>query len=155
MSDSEDLRTIHLDEFISHPPKRVWRALTDPDLLARWLMPAEDFELRVGHRFTFQGEPIPAVKFGGVVYCEILAFEIDRMLSYSWEGSGENQLYSTVTWRLVPEGRGTRLFLEHEGFDPDDPLQQLSRRMMGGGWRPAIHRITAVLDTDDTRELKT
>jgi imidazolonepropionase-like amidohydrolase len=24
-----------------------------------------------------------------------------------------------VTWTLAPERRGTRLFLEHDGFDPD------------------------------------
>ncbi|WP_246064380.1 hypothetical protein [Nonomuraea longispora] len=47
----------------------------------------------------------------------------------------------------MPEGRGTRLFIHHEGFDPDDELRQLSRRIMGGGWRNAILRtIAAVVD---------
>ena len=149
-----DPRTIYLDEFISHPPERVWRALTTPEIMARWLMPTEDFELEVGRRFTFRGEPRAAVKFDGVVYCEILDFEVGRMLSYSWKGSGENRLDSTVTWSLVPEGRGTRLFLEHGGFEPDDPLQQLSRRMMGGGWRPAMQRLSAAL-SDEEKDVTT
>lgn len=155
MSGPQDLRAIHLDEFIPHPPKRVWKALTDPDLLARWMMSTEDFKLVVGHRFTFRGKRIPAVKFGGVAYCEVLGFEVERMLSYSWAGDSENQLDSRVTWRLVPEGRGTRLFLEHAGFDPDDPLQQLSRRMMGGGWRPALRRLSAALTGDYDQGMKT
>lgn len=62
----DDLRTIRADEFIAHPPAKVWRALVDPDLLARWLMP-NDFKPVVGHRFTFTAEPIPATGFSGVV----------------------------------------------------------------------------------------
>ena len=53
---------------------------------------------------------------------------------------------TTVTWRLQPEGRGTRLFLDHEGFDPDDPAAQLARQIMGGGWRSRMMaRLQAVL----------
>lgn len=44
-------------------------------------------------------------------------------------------------------GRGTRLFLEHAGFDPDDERQQLSRRIMGGGWRSHAKRALATLPT--------
>ncbi|MFB6393843.1 SRPBCC domain-containing protein [Polymorphospora lycopeni] len=47
---------IHTDAFLSHPPEKVWRALTDPDLVAAWLMP-NTFEPRVGHRFTFRTDP--------------------------------------------------------------------------------------------------
>jgi Activator of Hsp90 ATPase homolog 1-like protein len=41
----------------THPPGRVWRALTDSAALADWLMP-NDFLPRVGHRFTFTLEPV-------------------------------------------------------------------------------------------------
>jgi uncharacterized protein YndB with AHSA1/START domain len=36
---------IRTDSFFPHPPEKVWRALTDPELLASWLMP-NDFEPR-------------------------------------------------------------------------------------------------------------
>src|SRR5262249_37620569 len=62
-------RAIRLDEFLAHPPARVWRALTDPDLLARWLMP-NDFRPAAGHRFTFRTDPRPG--FDGIVHCEVL-----------------------------------------------------------------------------------
>ncbi|MEU5861399.1 MULTISPECIES: SRPBCC domain-containing protein [unclassified Nonomuraea] len=128
---ADDRTAIRLDEFLAHPPRKVWRALTDPELMARWLMP-NDFRLEVGHRFTFTTQPRKAVGFDGVVHCEVLEFEEEKLLRISW--SDRKQADWTVTWRLVPEGRGTRLFLDHEGFDPDDPTQQLSRRIMGGGW---------------------
>ncbi|MFI7415899.1 SRPBCC domain-containing protein [Nonomuraea sp. NPDC049684] len=128
---AEDRTAIRLDEFLKHPPAKVWRALTDPELMARWLMP-NDFRLEVGHRFTFTTQPRKAVGFDGRVHCQVLEFEAEKLLRISW--SDRKQADWTVTWRLVPEGRGTRLFLDHEGFDPDDPTQQLSRRIMGGGW---------------------
>jgi uncharacterized protein YndB with AHSA1/START domain len=137
-----DLRTIRVDEFLAHPPARVWRALTDPALLAKWLMP-NDFRPVVGHRFTFVTGARPDHDFDGVVHCEILTIEPERLLRLSWRGG---RLDTTVTWTLVPEGRGTRLFIEHDGFDPDDEAQQYARRIMGGGWRSRVFRaIEAVL----------
>jgi uncharacterized protein YndB with AHSA1/START domain len=112
----------------------VWRALTDPDRLARWLMP-NDFAPVVGHRFTFRTDPRPG--FDGIVHCEVLALEPERLLRWSWRGG---TLDTTVTWQLRPEGRGTRLFLRHDGFDPDDPFQQRALTIMGGGWRSHIMR---------------
>jgi uncharacterized protein YndB with AHSA1/START domain len=129
-----DRRTIRVDEFYPHPPAKVWRALVEPELLAKWLMPS-DFAAVVGHRFTFTTAPRPNVDFDGIVHCEVLAVEPERLLRFSWCGG---HLDTTVTWTLAPEGRGTRLFLEHDGFDPDDPAQQFALRTMGGGWRSHI-----------------
>jgi uncharacterized protein YndB with AHSA1/START domain len=140
---------IKLDQYLPHTPTRVWRVLTDPDLLARWLMP-NDFQLKVGHRFTFQGTPMPKVNFSGIVQCEVLAFEIERKLSFSWmDHSGENDLRSTVTWRLEPEGQGTHLFLEHDGFDFAHPLHQLSYQIMSPGWTRLMRQLVETLASEE------
>jgi uncharacterized protein YndB with AHSA1/START domain len=131
-----DPQTIHADQFLAHSPARVWHALTDPDLLARWLMP-NDFKLEVGHHFTFRTAPIPKADFDGTVRCEVLDFEAERMLLIRWVGG---DLDTTVTWRLVPEGHGTRLFIEHAGFDLDDEVQAFAFRNMGSGWRSNVFR---------------
>ena len=124
------------DTFLPHPPERVWRALTDPDLLGRWLMP-NDFQSRVGHHFTFRTDPVPGAGFDGVIQCEVLALDPPLLLRISWATAGG--IDTTVNWRLAPEGRGTRLFLVHEGFDETDP-QQAVQRILDGGWRSHIAR---------------
>lgn len=131
----DDQRAIRVDQYLQHPPAKVWRALTEPELMARWLMP-NDFKLEVGHRFTMEGVPIKQTDFDGTVLCEVLEIEPLRKLKISW-GDRRGTDW-TVTWRLEAEGRGTRLFLDHEGFDPADPVEQLSRKIMGGGWRSMV-----------------
>jgi uncharacterized protein YndB with AHSA1/START domain len=146
---SDDLTTIHVDRFLPHPPAKVWRALTEPELLARWMMPG-DFRLRVGHRYTMHTQPIADTGFSGTVQAEVLAFETEKMLRLGWRDAAPTQDSTTawtITWTLQPEGRGTRLFLLHEGFDPDNPLHQRSRTIMGGGWRSHImRRLESVLE---------
>jgi uncharacterized protein YndB with AHSA1/START domain len=48
---------LRVEEVLPCPADRVWRALTDPDLIARWLMP-NDFKLEAGHRFAIDSDPI-------------------------------------------------------------------------------------------------
>ncbi|WP_043639292.1 SRPBCC family protein [Nonomuraea candida] len=139
---TEERRAIRLDQFVAHPPAKVWRALTEPELLARWLMPNDGFKAEVGQRFTFTTKPKKQVGFDGTVHCEVLEIEPEKLLRISWGARGQGDW--TVTWRLEPEGRGTRIFLDHEGFDPDDEVQQLSRRIMGGGWPRILDTIGAI-----------
>src|SRR5215472_16354831 len=140
---NDDARGIYLDEFLPYPPAKVWNALTDSQLIARWLMP-NDFKLEVGHKFTFQGIPMPAAGFGGTGHSEVLEFEPEKMLRLAWRAApgDPSTLDSTVTFTLEPEGRGTRLFLAHEGFNPDDQYQAAARRIMGDGWQGAGARIS-------------
>lgn len=147
-----DPSVIRVDEFLPHPPAKVWKALTDPELMARWLMP-NDFTLRIGHTFTFRTRPKPAIGFNGVGHSEVLDFNVEKMLQIAWRAAPDdaNTLDSVVTFTLEPEGTGTRLFVVHDGFDPDDPYQALSRRIMGGGsegggWKGVGRRISEVIE---------
>ena len=95
----------------AHPPERVWRALTEAELLARWLMP-NDFRAQVGHAFTFTTEPGPG--FDGIVHCEVLAIDAPRHMTWSWRGG---PLDTVVTFDLTPTaGGGTELLVTHSGF---------------------------------------
>ncbi|MEU8314558.1 SRPBCC domain-containing protein [Micromonospora sp. NPDC048169] len=125
---------IAVDRFLPHPPAKVWRVLTDSDLIERWLMP-NDFRPVPGHRFTLRTEPRPGRRFDGLVHCEVLELDEPRRMRWAWRGG---TLDTVVTWTLVPEGRGTRLFLEHAGFDPDDPLQRRTFTVLDGGWRTRV-----------------
>ena len=130
-------QSIEVDQFLPHPPSRVWRALTDPDQLARWLMP-NTFQPRVGHEFTLDaGEH-------GLTHCQVLELEPERLLRMSWKN---DPLDTVVTMRLVPEGTGTRLLVEHAGFDPSDHRQRTAFDAMDRGWNGSIFR--ALEDTLD------
>jgi uncharacterized protein YndB with AHSA1/START domain len=75
--------TIEKTTWCPHPPERVWRALTDAEALARWLMP-NDFAPKVGHAFTMQTKPGPG--FDAVVRCEVLELDAPRVMVWRWQG---------------------------------------------------------------------
>lgn len=132
---SERLTTIEVEEFLPYSPAKVWRALTEPGLIARWLM-ENDFQAIVGHQFHMRGIPVPAVGFSGLVASEVLDLETEKLLRISWrDANSRNSLNSTVTWSITAEDTGTRLFLVHDGFDPNEPTHVASHRIMSGGWR--------------------
>ena len=53
----------------------------------------------------------------------------------------------TLSWRLDAEGDGTRVFLEHRGFDLDDKRMAQAFERMGPGWcdvvLPRLARVAA------------
>jgi uncharacterized protein YndB with AHSA1/START domain len=118
------MTAITSDTLLPYAPGKVWAALTDPDKLSRWLMPT-DFRAEVGARFTFD------TGNWGKTQCEVLELVPEQLLRISWVNP---PLDTTVTWRLVPEGTGTRLFLEHAGFDLDNPQHRFAFEGMKNGW---------------------
>lgn len=123
-------------QFIDHPPAKVWQALTDPKIHAKWWTPG-DVRAVIGHRFTLDRGA------WGQQPCEVIAVEPERMLSYSFV---PGTLDTTITWRLEPEGSGTRLHLEHSGFDLDSPLAKTAFESMGRRWQSVLARIGPVLE---------
>ena len=101
---------------LRHPPGKVWRALTDPALLAEWLLPVVGFEPQPGAAFKFTTQP--QAGWDGVVNCRVREIEAQKKLSYTWV-AGENWLDTVVTFTLTPTPSGTRLSLVQTGFKPD------------------------------------
>lgn len=118
----------------------VWRALTDSAALAEWLMP-NDFEPRAGHRFTFRTQPNPQFGFDGIVHCEVLDCTPPSRLTYSWvEGGVDTQ----VSYRLEPDGNGTRVFFEQSGFDVSKPWGDAALRGAEAGWARMFEQLARV-----------
>lgn len=122
------LHTIEVDEFLPHPASRVWAALIDPAELSQWFM-ASDFRPEIGHQFTLD------TGSWGTTRCTVTAIEPEGLLRYTWRNG---PLDTVVTWKLVPEGTGTRLLLEHHGFNLSDPAQRRAFDGMNGGWRSMV-----------------
>src|SRR6516162_1189721 len=106
-------RSVVVERDFSHPPERIWRALTQPHLIEEWLMKNE-FKPVVGHRFNLRNNPQPDVNI--VIDCEVLTIEPNKTLSYTWNAYG---LESVVTFTVTPTGKGTRLRMEQSGFRPE------------------------------------
>jgi uncharacterized protein YndB with AHSA1/START domain len=135
-----------------HPPAKVWRALTEPALIALWAMRPEGFAPVVGTRFKFVAKPQRGWR--GFVECEVLEVREPSVLRYSWVGN-EGQTPLQVTYTLTPYAGGTRLTLEHAGFKGVGGFI-LSKLMMGPGWKKMLSAgIPAVLnDIDDDGHLR-
>jgi uncharacterized protein YndB with AHSA1/START domain len=125
---------------LAHAPAKVWRALTEPALLAEWLLPVIGFELEPGAAFTFKTDPHPG--WDGSVDCQILEVDPLRTLSYSWAVGGM-ALETVVTFTLTPIATGTRLTLVQSGFKPDQKPNFGGARY---GWRMMGGRLVALLE---------
>lgn len=130
---------IEVQRHYAQPPTAVWRALTDPALLARWWAPG-DIRAEVGHRFELD------MGAYGKQACEVLAVEPERLLVYRF---GEGRLDTVITWRLVPEDGGTRLELKQEGFDLASPMGRQALEGMKPGWPKVLERLGAVVAEEE------
>ena len=131
--------TISLEFDLRHPPEQVWRALTDPALLAEWLLPVVGLELEPGAAFTFRTQPQPG--WDGTVNCRLIESTAHRTLSYTWV---VGDIDTVVTFTLTPTASGTQLSLVHSGFRPHQ------KRNFGGarhGWRMMTGKLVDLLAT--------
>jgi uncharacterized protein YndB with AHSA1/START domain len=118
-------------------PEKIWRTLTDPELLARWLMP-NNFRAELGAEFEFRAKPIGG--WDGIARCKVLEIEAPRRLVYSWRS---NKIDTVVRFDLEPRGRGTRLKFEQSGFAGVDGA--MAKFFMGGGWKSKLRDVVPKL----------
>lgn len=104
-----DFISFELD--LHHAPKKVWRALTTPELLEQWLLPVIELKTEPGAKFRFQAPPKPG--WDGRVDCELLEIDPEKSLTMKWL---VGELDTLVTFTLTPTEYGTRLLLVQSGF---------------------------------------
>jgi uncharacterized protein YndB with AHSA1/START domain len=126
-----EIRTVVVEREFAHPPEKLWRALTQPDLIAEWLMKS-NFQPVVGHGFKFTAD-------WGSVECQVQEIEPQKMLAYTWAAHG---LESTVTWTLTATGAGTHLRMEQRGFRADQEQAYQGARF---GWQKFFGSLEQVL----------
>jgi len=132
--------SVVVERELPHAPEKIWRALTQPQLIEEWLMKS-DFKPDVGHRFNLRGD------WGGVLDCEVLAVEPNKKLSYTWNfDDAVNGLKSVVTWTLTPTSTGTHLRMEQAGFKPEQPQNYQGAKY---GWQQFFAKLEQVLARAD------
>jgi uncharacterized protein YndB with AHSA1/START domain len=137
MIDAASTKTLVIEREMPHPPEKVWRALTEGQLIEEWLM-KNDFKPVVGHRFTFRATPVP--NWNGVIDCEVLVVEPNSRLSYGWGAMG---LESVVAWILTPTENGTHLRMEHSGFPSEEGANYKGAKY---GWQKFIGNLELVVE---------
>jgi uncharacterized protein YndB with AHSA1/START domain len=135
-------RAVVVERRVPHSLDKVWRALTQAPLLEDWLM-ANDFEPRVGHRFTFRMPGMPG--WNGVTDCEVLSVVPNEELSYTWNASGEEAatgIKTVVKWTLEAFDGGVVVRMEQSGFREQD-----QRNFMGAkyGWERNLGELERVV----------
>lgn len=128
-------RSVVVEREVAFAPERVWRALTQPHLIAEWLM-KNDFALAVNQAFKLTGD-------WGSVDCRVLEIQPERSLVYSWVAMG---LDSVVTWTLAPTEKGTHIRMEQSGFRPD---QEQAYQGAGFGWQRFFGNLEQMLSRPD------
>lgn len=123
---------------LSHPPEKVWRALTEPALLSEWLLPIFGSTLELGAAFTFKAQPQPG--WDGLVNCRFLEIETHRKLSYTWV---VGDIDTVVTFTLTPITSGTRLSLLQSGFKPNQKHNVAGARY---GWEMMSGKLVDLLE---------
>jgi uncharacterized protein YndB with AHSA1/START domain len=135
MSETSEVLSVVVERELPYPAEKIWRALTQPHLIAEWLM-KNDFAPVRDHTFTLSAE-------WGSVACTVREVEPDRSLSYTWDAYG---LESVVTWTLTPGARGTLLRMEQVGFRPD---QQQAYQGAKFGWQKFFGNLEQLLARAD------
>jgi uncharacterized protein YndB with AHSA1/START domain len=121
-------------------PTEVWKYLTQPDLIALWLMP-NNFKPVLGQEFQFKTNAMPSLDLNGIFHCKILEIEPNRKLSYRWKGGSGNGFFTLDTiceWTLEPLKNGTKLFLKHSGFTDNNKELFIG---MTDGWQKNVQKM--------------
>lgn len=124
--------SVIVERQLAAPAEKVWRALTDPALMADWLM-ASDFQPVADRPFTFRAD-------WGSVDCRVTAVEPNRSLAYTWSAYG---LESLVVWTLTPSGSGTHLRMEQSGFTAEQKREYAGAVSGWAGFIDALETVVA------------
>jgi len=132
---TEETRTLVIEREFPHPPEKLWRALTQPHLIAEWLM-QNDFEPVLGRDFKLHVE---SPRWSGIIDCKVLIVEPNRKLAYNWNSMG---LETVVTFTLTPTKNGVQLRMEQSGF-----REEHARNFHGAklGWQKFLGNLEQTL----------
>ena len=122
---------------LAHPPQKVWRALTEPELIGQWLLSVAEMQLEEGAAFRLQAPPQPG--WDGTVQGRFLEIQPHSRLRYAWV---VGDIDTEVTFTLTPVDAGTHLAIVQSGFREDQ------KRNFGGaryGWRMMGDKLVDVL----------
>jgi uncharacterized protein YndB with AHSA1/START domain len=121
----------------THPPARVWRALTEPELLRQWMaisnfpMTRCEFEARPGGTFHFEwagSADVDSFFFAGPVQ----KVDAPHHLTYVQYLNGDTDVAATISTDLVARGTWTRMTITMSFANADARAGAIASGMTDG-----------------------
>lgn len=128
-----------IERVFNAPPKTVWKAITEKELMKQWYFDLKEFKPEVGFVFEFTGGPSPEKQY--LHRCRILEVIPEKKLKHTWEYVGYEGM-SYVTFELSPDGKNTKVKLTHEGletFPQNNP--DFAKENFVAGWTEIIGKL--------------
>lgn len=126
--------TLRVERRLDEPPEKVWRALTNRELLKRWFPCDVRGEWTVGSELRFEflegeGEGLSDDDMRG----EVLAVEEPTLLEFRW-GS------DVLRFELTPDDDGSRFRLSHSFDDPSWGARNAA------GWEMCLENLDLLIE---------
>ena len=130
---------------LTHPPERVWAALTTAEGLGTWFGNRAEVDLRVGGQAKLSWDS------GDTATLTIERVEPPRVFAYTWPlyGLADGDPRRTyVEFTLEPSGAGTTLTMVETGFAqlPDADAHDAAYSGNTRGWTNELGELVAYLD---------
>lgn len=133
-------RTIRLQVFLAASPRKVFSAVSDPQLLTSWLLDEARISPHKGGAYSFTW------KDGPTHTGTVLEFVRGKRLALTWQWPGmEKLLVTKLKLSVEPRKGGTVVKLVHSGF----PRQERWMDLYSGGiqgWMYFLMNLKSVLD---------
>jgi len=132
--------------FLPYPQERVFRAATRPEELSKWFGDRVFLDpVAVGSEIIFEWDEYGRV--AGLVE----AFDPPTLFAYRWRAHGADPVAplapgnsTLVTFRLQPDGMGTRLQVIETGFASlPEEIRQAAYRENERGWQVELKELVA------------
>ena len=140
----EDVMEKVFEIYIKTSPERLWQAITDPELRAKYTFGvAVQSDWTPGSSYEGRGFGAPGPIFGG----ENLEVDPPRRLvqSYNalWSDDVKSEGTSRVTWEIEPVGDSCQLTVTH------DQLRDGANGEIYGGWPMILSGLKTLLETGE------
>lgn len=137
---SESLRTLDHQYFVGATPGALFRAISEPAWLTRWLCDRAELAPQTGGRYSLGWT-------GGPTHTgRVAVFEPGRRVSLEWSWPGVELTGTVFTLSVEPHEGGSILHVEHTGF----PREEKWADLYGGaewGWTYFAMNLKSVLET--------
>jgi uncharacterized protein YndB with AHSA1/START domain len=107
-------KNVNVERVFKASSSKLWRALTEKELMKQWYFDLAEFKAEIGFAFEFTGGHEDGTQYKHL--CVITEVVPEKKLVYSWRYDGYQGI-SHVCFELFEENEYTRLKLTHSGID--------------------------------------